>query len=275
MLRAILLASPLALALVSCGDSAPSFDDSTLPTNTGATGATAGDGSGATSSQGGSSASAGDTNGAGTENGSAGTSSTSGGAGNSGGKGNTAGDTNAGGTSMTGGGKGGTGNNAGSGNGGTGNNAGSGNGGAGMAGSGGTGEGGNTQAGTSSGAGMGGTSSAGMGGTAGVTCPNVFGNYDIVDTAGSCAGLNKDAPQSIQGTDVACYAHFVSVSAIGGTAVNGGAALDENGNFSGASLYFGKSQRSPCSGTWNQVDERMTVKCAVQNETCTVVMDRK
>jgi hypothetical protein len=72
-----------------------------------------------------------------------------------------------------------------------------------------------------------------------------------------------------------CAAHFVSLVASGNPGVNGSANLDENGDFTGAVLFLGKNQRFACTGTWNEVDERMTVKCPVQNEFCTVIMDLK
>jgi hypothetical protein len=275
MLRAFLVASPLVLALVSCGDSATSFDESTLPggTSAGATGGT--DGTGATDNMGGSSASsagkssgAGTTSTAGSENGSAGTKNTNGGTGNNGGTSNTGGTKNTGGNSGTGNESGSTNN----GGGGSGNGAGTG--GTDTGGTAGTDTGGT--AGTAGTSGSGG-SAAGNGGTAGsgAACPDVFGQYDIVNLQGACNGVNKDAPQSIQGTAVACAAHFVSIVPQGNPGVNGGAELDANGDFNGTTLYFGKSERKPCNGTWNAVDERMTVQCVVQNETCTVTMDRK
>lgn len=273
MLRAFLLASPLVLALVSCGDSATSFDETTLPggASAGATGATGGtESTGATSNTGGSDASAGKSSSggtsseAGTDSGTAGTETSGGGTKPTGGTGNS------GGTKPTGG----TGNESGSANnggGGSGNGGGSG----GSAGTGGTAEAGTT-AGGSAGTGGTGGSTAGSGGSAGgPACPNVFGQYDIVNLQGACNGVSKDAPQSIQGTDVACFAHFVSLVVQGNPGVNGGAQMDESGSFTGATLYFGKAERKNCSGSWDQVEERMTVKCPVQNEICTVTMDLK
>jgi hypothetical protein len=280
MLRAFLLASPLlVLGLVSCGDSASSFDDSTLPGGS-STGATSGDGSGATSSQGGSSSSGGtkanagsENSSAGTENGSAGAQNGNGGAGTgNAGTGNDAGTNNGGSTS--GGGKGGTGNGGGA-------QAGTGNGGSGQAGTTNGGSAGSAGGGTAGSAGTAGTGgaagSAGTGGT-GPACPDkIFGSYDIVNTQGSCNGFNENASQSITGTDVACAAHFVSIAPNpgGSGAINGGAQLDENGNFTGATLYLGKNQRTPCSGKWDPVEERMTVKCGSGGEACSVILDLK
>lgn len=270
MLRAFLLASPLVLTLVSCGDSATSFDESTLHggASSGATGGTESSGAtsnvGASSSTGGKSSSAGtSSSAAGTENTSGGTESTNGGTKNTGGTAASGGTKNTGGTEST---NGGTNNQSGSSNGGggSGNGAGTDGGGSGGTAAGGGGSGGTAAGGT-----------AGTGGNGGPTCPDVFGQYDIVNLQGACNGVNKDAPQSIQGTDMACFAHFVSVVVQGNPGVNGGGQMDENGNFTGATLYLGKTERKNCTGTWDAAEERMTVKCPVQNEFCTVTMDLK
>jgi hypothetical protein len=104
-------------------------------------------------------------------------------------------------------------------------------------------------------------------------CPNVFGTYKIKDKAGTCNGLNKDAPQSIQGTPNLCAAHFVSEPSNGAQGVNGIASIDASGDFTGAPLFLNLTERSPCSGTWNQQDERMTVKCGGEGELCTVLLE--
>lgn len=254
MLRAVLLASPFVLSVViSCGDSSPTFDDSNLNpdvggADTGQSGATAG---GTTSNQGGSMTSAGNNNAAGTKG--------NGGNGNTAGSGNTAGN----------------GNTAGSGTAGTKGNGGSGNPGGGTTGNGGS----MPNAGAPTDPMAGAPGAAGMPGAAGAPnppqCPDVFGAYDVVDTNGMCDGFGKNAPQLIQGTDVACFAHFVSIPISGNGAVNGGAALDESGDFSGAKLFFGNKERMPCSGVWNQAEERMTVKCGGAADQCTVVLDRQ
>jgi hypothetical protein len=253
MLRAILLTAPFVLSVViSCGDSTPVFDDA--PGSAGTDSSQSG-ASGNTSSQAGSTGTAGSSD-------------------NKAGNGNGGSNSNGGSSNGAG-----TGNNAGNGNGaGTGNNAGNG----------GTSSGGtaSTDGGTPS-AGAPTDPMAGSAGTAGDTgaagapngplCPDIFGSYDVVDTAGNCDGVGKNAPQLIQGTDVACFAHFVSLVVGGGgnPAVNGGVAVDQDGNFSGVKLYFGMKERSPCMGTWNEAEERMTVKCGGPADSCTVLLDRK
>ena len=113
------------------------------------------------------------------------------------------------------------------------------------------------------------------GSPAGPQCPDVFGTYDIKSRDGTCGTLNNNAPQSIEGTDVACFAHFVSAPAVGAKGVNGGAALDATGNFKGATLYLDSTQRSPCSGMWNEGNARMTLKCGGPGDMCTVVLERQ
>jgi hypothetical protein len=109
-------------------------------------------------------------------------------------------------------------------------------------------------------------------------CPNVFGAYSMLMTTGQgCGDLNTSAPQCIQGTSTACFAHFVSVVAGGGTgAVNGGAMLQMDGSFSGASLIFGTAQRTGCVGSWNEATQTMTANCGGTGSTqsCTVTMVR-
>jgi hypothetical protein len=252
MLRAILLASPIVLvAVVSCGDSSStSFEDITGG-SAGTDNSLSGASSGGKSSQAGSSGTAGGTkNTAGNAN-RGGTKNTAGNA-NAGGTKNTAGNANAGGTKNTAG---------------TGNNAGTAN------------LGGATNAGAPSdaaGTANGGCSSdcTGAGGGPDVPlCPNVFGTYKIKDKAGTCNGLNKDAPQSIQGTTNLCAAHFVSEPPNGAEGVNGGASIDASGNFTGAMLFLDMTQRNPCSGTWNAQDETLTVKCGGELDLCTVLLE--
>jgi hypothetical protein len=252
MLRAILFTAPFVLSVViSCGDSTPVFDDA--PGSAGTDSSQSG-ASGNTSSQAGST-------------GTAGSGTNKAGNGNGGSNSNNAGSSNGG----------GTGNNAGNGNGaGTGNNAG--NGGTSNGGTAST-DGGAPSAGAPTDPMAGAPGAAGDTGAAGAPngplCPNIFGSYEIVDTAGNCDGFGKNAPQLIQGTDVACFAHFISLPPVGNAAVNGGAPLDQDGNFSGVKLYFGMKERSPCMGSWNEAEERMTVKCGGPADACTVLLDRK
>jgi hypothetical protein len=106
----------------------------------------------------------------------------------------------------------------------------------------------------------------------------VFGRYTMLMTTGAgCGNLNTGAPQCIQGTNQACFAHFVSVVPGGGTgAVNGGAMLQMDGSFSGANLIFGTVQRSGCVGSWNQATSTMTANCGGtgSSQSCTVTMVR-
>ena len=118
---------------------------------------------------------------------------------------------------------------------------------------------------------LGGQGSGGDGASV-AACPNVFGTYTITSSDGTCGTLNENAAQSIQGTDVACFAHFVSTPPAGAQGVNGGAALDMNGNFTGAMLYLDNVKRNPCNGTWNAAKQTMTVECGGPGDLCTVVL---
>jgi len=265
MLRAVLLASPLALVLVVSCTSSDSIDFKDVgPSNTaGTTSSTGGASAGGTSSQAGSNATGGSNAAAGKQNG--------------GGNGNMAGNQSSGGKQNGGG------------------NANAGappDGGASPNGEGGTNTGGTSTGGTDTGGtntggtDIGGTDTGGTntggtntGGTnTGPLCPDIFGSYTItnVDGGQNCSGIGKNANQSIAGTDVACFAHFVSLAANPGvpTGVNGGVALDENGDFKGATLYLNGKQRTQCSGVWEANNERMTIKCGALGSQCTVLMER-
>lgn len=113
----------------------------------------------------------------------------------------------------------------------------------------------------------------GAGGAA--ACPDVFGDYSIKSVVGMCGTLNKNAPQSIQGNDVDCAAHFVSTPAKGEAGINGGATLDAKGDFKNAKLNLGSMQRSPCTGTYAAAAGTMTVACGGVGDACTVVLTKK
>jgi hypothetical protein len=196
-------------------------------------------------------------------------------AGAGGGSSGAAGKGNGGSTSSSGG----SGSKAGASNGGSGSNAGGSDGEAGNVGVGGS-DGGAPSSG--SGGADGGAPSSGSGGADGgapgtggaPACPDVFGVYDIASADGTCGNLDVDAMQEIAGTDVACFAHFVSVGD-GPDGINGGAALDESGNFEGAMLYLDTAQRSPCSGSWNAGAAELTIECGGNGDLCTVVLERQ
>src|SRR5689334_3574519 len=62
-------------------------------------------------------------------------------------------------------------------------------------------------------------------------CPDVLGAYTIVTASGAgCGDFNATAAQCILATSETCFVHFKSE----GGAVNGGAALQSDGSFSGA-----------------------------------------
>ncbi len=121
-----------------------------------------------------------------------------------------------------------------------------------------------------------GGAAAGAGGASAAQCPAVFGTYKVQNGAGMCGTLNKAAPQSIEGDDVTCAAHFVSTAPKGKqAAVNGTAMLDANGNFIDAKLDLGDTPRQPCTGTWNDKAQTMTVKCGGAGDLCTVILSHQ
>jgi hypothetical protein len=109
-------------------------------------------------------------------------------------------------------------------------------------------------------------------------CPDVSGRYsNLMTTGAGCGDINTSAPQCIQGTSTVCFAHFSSVVPGGGTgAVNGGAMLQMDGSFSGASIILGTAQRTGCIGSWNESTSTMTANCGGtgSSQSCTVTMVR-
>jgi hypothetical protein len=99
-------------------------------------------------------------------------------------------------------------------------------------------------------------------------CPDVFGDYTITQADGTCGDFDDGVVQSLEGTDQACFLHFVSEGAL-----NGGADLDGNGEFSDAQLYVGSAQRNPCSAEYDAQDGSMVVTCGGQGDACTVTLE--
>lgn len=118
---------------------------------------------------------------------------------------------------------------------------------------------------------------AGAGGAGAANCPDIFGDYAIKSKAGMCDSLDKNAPQSIDGNDVTCVAHFVSVPAklTDPAAVNGATPVDAKGGFTKAKLTLDKTLSSPCEGVWTEASKTMTIKCGDPGSLCTIVMTKQ
>jgi hypothetical protein len=114
----------------------------------------------------------------------------------------------------------------------------------------------------------------GAGGAASANCPDIFGTYTIKTRAGMCGSLDKNAPQSIQGNDVTCFAHFVSIPLKVGdpAAINGGTLVDTKGDFTKAKLTLDKTVSTPCMGSWNEMNQTMTIKCGDPGSLCTITL---
>jgi hypothetical protein len=104
-------------------------------------------------------------------------------------------------------------------------------------------------------------------------CPNVFGTYEVNSENGDCSGLTDQDPQEIRGA--LCALQFISANDGGTVAVNGTADLQSNGTFTSTTLTLNTMARTPCTGLWDQLNERMTVTCnqGDANE-CEVVLRR-
>jgi hypothetical protein len=103
-------------------------------------------------------------------------------------------------------------------------------------------------------------------------CPNVFGGYTMLatDNGGGCGNINVTAKQCIvhplpSGTSNACVIRFSSEQPVQPLAVNGpvgGVDLQSDGTFNPVSLLLGSTNRSNCSGAWDEATHTMTVTCA-------------
>lgn len=103
-------------------------------------------------------------------------------------------------------------------------------------------------------------------------CPDVFGGYTMLatDNGGGCGNINVTARQCIvhpfpSGTSNACVIRFSSEQPVQPLAVNGpagGVVLQSDGTFVPVSLLLGSTNRSNCSGAWDEATHTMTVTCA-------------
>jgi hypothetical protein len=106
-------------------------------------------------------------------------------------------------------------------------------------------------------------------------CPNVLGSYQFNNADGACSDLFEDAPQEIRSAGPACVLNFISANDAGsGLAINGTAPLGSDGTFSGATLTLGTTSRSPCSASWSEVDQEITVTCGNVGDECLMELRR-
>jgi hypothetical protein len=93
-------------------------------------------------------------------------------------------------------------------------------------------------------------------------CPDVSGPYAISVVEGQgCGDLRASAPECIRQQAGQCDITFRSQSAVGAAAINGNAALQTDGSFTGAALKEGTGNRTGCTGSWDAATSTMTVDC--------------
>jgi hypothetical protein len=56
--------------------------------------------------------------------------------------------------------------------------------------------------------------------------------------------------------------------------MNGSAPLGADGTFSGETLILGTMTRMPCSGSWSEVEQEITVICATGADACLIELRR-
>jgi hypothetical protein len=119
-----------------------------------------------------------------------------------------------------------------------------------------------------------GAAGAGGSGTA-PSCPDLFGAFAIKSRVGACGDFDKNAPQTITGSDVTCAATFVSAPKTGKPAINGTTKLDAKGDFTKAKLTLGSVVHEPCTGAWNAQAAIMTVTCGSAADICTIMLQKQ
>jgi hypothetical protein len=129
----------------------------------------------------------------------------------------------------------------------------------------GTSTGSSSSTGTSSG-----SSSSGSGAGGGAPCAHEIGAYSIVQSGTGCGTLDGSAQQCINATPTKCTLALVSQQGVNNTGVDGTVALDLAGDFTGASLTFGSTAETGCSGTWDATTSQLAVTCG----TCTATLSR-
>jgi len=104
-------------------------------------------------------------------------------------------------------------------------------------------------------------------------CPDVLGTYEI-NNADGCGDVDENAPQEIRGAPPPCFLNFISIVDAGTGAINGSATLDPDGTFSGDTLTLGTNVRNNCSGSWNEMEQEITVVCGNGMNECLIELRR-
>src|SRR6185503_18616022 len=101
-------------------------------------------------------------------------------------------------------------------------------------------------------------------------CPDALGTFAVNNAQGLlCGDYSELASQEIRSAGQACSLNFISPNDAGvGPGINGGATLGSDGTFSGATLTLGTVARSPCAGTWSEVNQEITVVCGNPGNDC-------
>ncbi len=123
------------------------------------------------------------------------------------------------------------------------------------------------------------TAEVGEGGTGGVetpNCPDLSGDYDLLNASGDCETLNIDATELIEETAEECVMAIVSAEPDPGEkGVSGEIEVALDGSFEGARLFLDDILRFPCDGTWNEQDETLSIVCEGLGDNCEMVLARQ
>ena len=120
----------------------------------------------------------------------------------------------------------------------------------------------------------GGTRDGGARGDGG-SCPDVGGSYSISHSGDGCGDLSADATECVQ-QDNTCRAQIKPSGGGGGLGVEATVTIGADGSFEGANVKLGSTDRSGCTGTWDDSTSTLTIDCGGTgtSQSCVVTLTR-
>lgn len=112
-------------------------------------------------------------------------------------------------------------------------------------------------------------------GDGGGSCPDLGGSYSLSHTGDGCGDLSADVTECLQ-EDNACRAQIKASGGGGGGGLEGAMTLGTDGSFSDANIKLGSTDRSGCTGTWDDSTSTLTIDCGGtgSSQSCIVTLTR-